>query len=411
MLTPEQLANIPENIVALYEQLESFIIRDFARRVSKTGEITDTAEWIRERAKMFGINNIESEVLKTLKLSLEQVEELFPEVANVSVEHENAIYKKAELDTVTIKGNKELEGYLEAAIRQTKGELENITGSLGFAVKENGVIKYKPIAKFYQDTLNFAQLKISSGVQDYNTAVRQAVKQMTDSGLRFVDYESGWSNRVDVATRRAVLTGSQQMSRQMTDANMEKIIPDKNEQYVEVSAHSGARDKGVGIKNHKSWQGKVYKVQGRTKEYANLKQATGLGGGNGLKGWNCRHSYSPFIPGISERTYTNKELNEIDPKPIGYKGITYTAYEATQKQREIETAIRDTKRQLMGYKEAGLDEAFKQSSIVLQLQKKEYREFSKAAKLKTRDERTQLYGYDKSISQKAVWAEKKSRSE
>lgn len=409
MLTPNQLANIPENIAALYEQLETFIIEDFARRVAKTGEITETAEWIRERAKMFGINNIESEIIRTLELSLEQVEELFPEVADVSVEQENKIYKKAKLDTATIKGNEELEGYLEAAIKQTKGELDNITQSLGFAVRENGAIKYKPVAKFYQDTLNLAQMKVSSGVQDYNTAIRQAVKQMTDSGLRYVDYDSGWSNRIDVAVRRAILTGSQQMSMQMTDANIKKIIPNKNDQYVEVSAHSGARDKGTGIKNHKSWQGKVYKVVGSAPGYPNLKEKTGLGDGEGLKGWNCRHSYSPFVPGASVRTYTNNDLKNIDPKPIGYKGRTYTAYEASQNQRAIETAIRDTKRQLIGYKAAGLDDDFTNASILLQQQKKEYREFSKAAKLKTRNERTQVYGYDKSISQKSVWAVKKDK--
>lgn len=401
MLTPEQIGSIPENIVQLYSQLESFIISDFARRVQKTGRITETAQWIKERASMYGINNIEKEAVRILNISLDEVDSIFPEIADISVSQENDIYIKAKLDTVTIKGNEELESYILAAIKQTKGELKNITRSLGFAVNENGKLKYKPIAKFYQDTLNFTHMKISTGVQDYNTAIKQAVKTMTDSGLRYVDYESGWTNRIDVATRRAVLTGTHQMNQQLTNANMDRLIS-KDEQFAETTAHAGARP------SHQVWQGRVFKVNGSTSEYGNLVEATKLGDVTGLEGANCRHSYHVFIPGVSIRTYTDKELKNIDPTPFGYKGRTFTAYQASQYQRKIETAIRDTKRQLIAYREAGLDEDFKNASILLQRQKQEYREFSKVSGLREKKERIQVYGYDKRISQKAVWANKKA---
>lgn len=403
MLTPEQLANIPNNIVELYEQLETFIIEDFARRVAKTGQLTSTAQWIAERANELGISNqlISKEVERILSLAIEELKIALEESASVSVAAENKIYEKAGLSQIKIKNNPMLENYLEAVIRQTKGELKNITKSLGFAVRENGKIKYKPIAKFYQDTLNLTQMKVSTGVQDYNSAIKDAVKKMTDSGLRYVDFDNGWSNQVDVAVRRSVLTGTQQMSQQMTDSNMEKIIPNEDDRYVEVTAHSGARP------SHAKWQGKVFKVVGSTKDYPNLAKTTGLGTGEGLQGYNCRHAYHPFIPGASVRTYTDKQLKDIDPPDFGYKGKKYTAYEAAQYQRKIESSMRTTKRQLIAYKAAGLVDEFKQASILLQQQKREYKEFSNVAGIRIKNERTQVIGYDKSISQKAVNARKK----
>lgn len=124
---------------------------------------------------------------------------------------------------------------------------------------------------------------------------------------------------------------------------------------------------------------------------------------------NCRHSFYPFFPGISERAYTDKELENIEPKPFSYKGREYTYYEATQRQRLIERNIRATKRELIGYDAVGDTEAFTQASIKLQQQKKEYNYFSKAAGIRKKKERQQVIGYDKSKAQKAVWAKKKNK--
>lgn len=406
MLTPNQLQNIPNNIVELFSQLEEFIIVDYSKRLKKVGSITSTAQWQKERAKIIGIKNVEAKVAAIAKLTDAQIESLFKEAATVSFKAEAEIYRHAKLNTIDYKSDF-IQNYIKAAIKQTKGDIENITQSLGFATMQNGRVMYSSIAKFYQEQLNFAHLKIQSGVQDYNTAIKQAVKKLTDSGLRYVDFESGWSNNIDVAVRRSVLTGVQQMSQQITNANAEKIISNKDDIYYEVSAHEGARDTGTGIENHKAWQGKVYKLVGSSPGYPNLKEKTGLGDKLGLSGIGCRHSYFIFIPGVSVRAYTDEQLKNIDPKPFEYKGKTYTAYEASQYQRKIETAMRQTKRELIGYKEAGLDEEFKKASILLQQQKKEYKNFSSTAGLRMKDERASVVGFNRSIAQKASNAAKK----
>lgn len=398
-LTPKQLQNIPENIVQLYRDLEEFIIDDIARRISKAGEVTATAKWQLERAKDLSMDNIEKEIERVLGLANEEVENTLKQSALTSVQAESKIYKEAINKEIKIKGNTLLEKVLEAAIKQTKGELKNISQSLGFAQIVNGKIVYKDIAKFYQDSVDLALVQVNSGVLDSNSAIRQAVKKLADSGLRTIDYENGWSNRVDVAVRRAVVTGSNQMCHKMTELTMKELECE----FVETTAHAGARTgKGLsGPADHASWQGQVFCYKGKSDKYPDFVSSTGYGTGEGLAGYNCRHSFSPFFPGISKRAYSEEHLNNIDPEPFEYDGKTYTYYEALQHQRKLETNIRQKKRELIGYNAAGLKDDFNNSSILLNRLKSEYKSFSNAGDLIVRNDLMQVYKYGQSIAQKA----------
>ena len=398
-LTPEQLKNIPENIVKLYRDLEEFIIDDIARRISKAGEVTSTAKWQLERAKDLSMDNIEKEIERVLGLANEELENTFKQSALTSVQAESKIYKEAINKEIKIKGNTLLEKVLEAAIKQTKGELKNISQSLGFAQIVNGKIVYKDIAKFYQESVDLALMQVNSGVLNSNEAIKQAVKKLADSGLRTVDYENGWSNRVDVAVRRAVVTGSNQMCHKMTELTMKELECE----FVETTAHAGARTgKGLsGPADHASWQGQVFCYKGKSDKYPDFVSSTGYGTGEGLAGYNCRHSFSPFFPGISKRAYSEEHLNNIDPEPFEYDGKTYTYYEALQRQRKLETSIRQKKRELITYNAAGLKDDFNNSSILLNRLKSEYKSFSNAGDLTVRNDLMQVYKYGQSIAQKA----------
>lgn len=165
---------------------------------------------------------------------------------------------------------------------------------------------------------------------------------MTNSGLRTVDYASGHSNRVTVAARRAVSTGLNQVVGKINEENAEKL----GTNYFEVSWHSGARP------SHQVWQGRVYSKE-------ELESVCGLGTVTGLCGANCYHSYSPFTPGITPRTYTDEQLDKMNAeenKPVEYNGKTYTKYEATQRQRRLETTMRAQRQKIKLLEEGGADE-------------------------------------------------------
>ncbi|WKY44459.1 phage minor capsid protein [Eubacteriaceae bacterium ES2] len=402
MLTPEQLKEIPDYFVGLYQDLEQFIIKDFARRVGKAGSITETAEWQAIRAAEMGmaLSDLEKEIKRVSELAQSELDNLMIDVANASLKNDAKLYEAAGELAPSLAKSDQLQNYVQAAIDQTKGELFNMTQSLGFARKINGKIQYLLMSEYYHNVLDMAHFQVSTGVTDYLTATRNAVKKMCQSGLRWIDYESGWANRVDVAARRAILTGVNQMSGKFND----QVISDLNAEYAETTAHSGARP------SHADWQGRVFKIKGAEPGYPNLYTSTGLGTGPGLCGWNCRHNYYAFFPGISTPAYTAKELKALDNPDFEYNGKNYTHYEATQKQRQIETAMRQTKNELIGYDTLGDKEAFTTASIKIQRQREFYKEFSNAAGLPYQNDRHQVLGFDKSISQKSVWVNKKAQS-
>ena len=201
--------------------------------------------------------------------------------------------------------------------------------------------------KFYQQTLDAAIMDIKSGAFSYNTVLQRTINTMTTSGLRWIDYDSGWHNRVDVAARRAIMTGFRQVQGKINEQVAEELKTD----YYEVSYHVGARP------THQPWQGRVWSMQ-------QLKDVCGLGTGPGLHGWNCYHDYKPFIPGVSVRTYTDEQLDQMmaeENTPKEYLGKKYTTYEALQAQRRMETQMRKTRQDIRLMQDGGVD----QNDIVL----------------------------------------------
>jgi hypothetical protein len=400
-LTPEQLAEASARLDGLTQKLEKTILDDICRRIAKAGTVTDTAQWQMLRLKEMGYANdiIEQAVSDYTKKSAAEVQQLFHEAAQVSDIFYSEMYTQSGKPFVPVEDNPYMQQLITAAVDQTKNELVNLTRSMGFSVRNpDGTESFKPAAKAYQSALDLAQMQVATGTFDYTTAIRNSVKALTDGGLQFVDYASGHRNRADVAARRAILTGLSQMTGKVAKRNADELETD----IVEVTAHAGARP------DHAEWQGRRYSLSGKSKEYRSLEEATGYGTGDGLKGWNCRHDFYPVIPGISPPAYTEEQLANIDPPPIEYNGKTLTYYECTQKQRVMETAMRKTKREIIAAKASGDDDMFTAKSIRLRRQKEEYAKFSDKAGLLTQNERTQVYGFDKSISAKAAWAVRKN---
>ncbi len=399
MLTPNEIAAIGEYLMQLFQAYEDEVIRDIARRIAKTGELTETAQQQIVRLMDLGVDqsDIARLTAKLLDMSDEAISELMEYAAEKSTQFRDAVFERAGTSQRDILGSAQTQRMLEAAVSQTQHEMRNITRSMGFRSRD-GV--WRSCAQAYQRALDAATLQVTAGTMSHQQAVRSAVQELADAGISFVDYASGWVNRADVAVRRAVLTGVSQLTGELSMQNAETL----NTDYVEVTAHMGARPE------HAEWQGKVYKLNGSEPGYPNLAAATGYGTGSGLKGWNCRHDFYPFFPGIDERAYTDEDLRNIDPPPFTYDGRTYSAYEASQYQRKMETAMRKTKRRIMAADGAGLSDDFTAESIKLRRQREMYREFSHKAHLPTQEDRIQVLGFGHSMSSKAVWAERTNRT-
>lgn len=399
MLKPDELNILPKQVSDIYAKLEEFVIKQIAEQLKISGTMNQkTINQIKAIQDLgFDIKRIDRAIQKATKLSDDELDNIYADAIRRTQEFTDKITSKSDLIPPVPDRTFEIISSAIALERQTKEEFKNFTRSMGFAQDIGGKTVFKPIAKFYHDTLDFAQTQVQSGVIGYDESVKNAVDTMVKSGLRTVDYKTGYTSKIEVAARRAVLTGLSQYTAKETEMRMEDLDTD----LVEVSAHQGARDKGTGFENHKKWQGKVYSFYGNNPKYPSLRKETGYGDIQGLKGANCRHDFFPFIEGVSERTYTDEQLANIDPPPFEYEGKTYTAYEATQKQRQLETAMRNEKLKMVGYDAAGLKPEFTASSVKLRRLRKYYNDFSDKAGLKTQAERFRVTGYDKAMAHKA----------
>lgn len=364
-----------------YLDLEMRIMEDIVRRIRKAGEITSTADWQINRLKILGYSSedIEKMIKETLGVSYPEMFELYDKVIDWEYVRNKDVYEQVNAEYIPYEENEELQQMAEALIRQSGDELENITKSLGFYLDYgNGRRVLTPLAEVYQKYLDAACMDIVAGVFDYNSVLRRVVTQLTNSGLRQIDYASGRANRVDVAARRAVMTGITQLAGHMADMNAEKL----GTNYFEVEWHAGARP------THAVWQGRVWSKE-------QLVTVCGLGTVTGLEGANCYHTRFPFIPGISERNWTDAWLeakNREESTPKEFKGKEYTLYEAKQRQRQMETAMRAQREKVMLLQSGGADsDDVMLARAKYQGQLDEYARFSRKMGLK--QERERIY-YD-----------------
>lgn len=344
-MTQGELEKLALKTGNLFAELEIRIMSDIARRIHDNGFSTASADWQMTRLQQLGMaeSEIKGWIKETLQKTDAEMEYIFSdEVYKQYYQHARA-YKVSGMQQIQFERNTPLQRLTQAVKKQLSGEYENLAVSMGFAIRgPDGRIQYSPLMEFYRSTLDNAVLNIQSGAFSYNTVLQSAVSRMTASGVRYVDYDSGVHNRIDVAARRAVLTGFRQVQALIN----EQTAADLGTDSYEVSYHVGARP------SHQPWQGRVW-----TKE--ELVSVCGLGDVAGLCGANCYHDYLPFIPGVSVRTYTDEQLQEMiveENTPKEYYGKQYTTYEALQEQRRREREIRATRQQVRLLQEGGADE-------------------------------------------------------
>lgn len=380
MLTGDEIESLPIGLEKLFRGFEKRVMRDIIRRLKSAGEITRSADWQIYRSAELGkaIDEIKKEIAETLDGGDEEVDRLFDEAAKTSWARDKKLYKSVGKPAVAYKDNETLKQLVAAVKAQTSDELRNITGTLGVATANKGRIKTVSLTEYFTDTLDNAALDISSGAFDYNTVLKRTVTELVNSGIRTINYDSvskrPTTARVDVAARRAVMTGVNQLTAKISEDNAKTLGTD----MYEVSAHSCCRPE------HVEWQGGWYTM-------AQLKSVCGYGKVDGLKGANCGHDFDAVIPGVSEPSYTPEELQKMraeESKKHEYNGKEYTKYEASQRQRRLERTIAARRHAVDLLEEGGADEQTIQTARAsFQAVSQEYTRFSKAMGLPQQRER------------------------
>ncbi|MDU7339028.1 MAG: phage minor capsid protein [Clostridium sp.] len=329
MLRPDYLDKIPNDFLRMYLDVENSIIEDMAWRIYKTAEFTNTAKWQYERLK--AVNASYEYVMQQLERMTGKTEgelrKIFTDAGEEALQYDNQIYRYAGLDPPTIENSPMLQQQILTAYQNTQGVFRNLTRTTATTSQTQFI-----------NTLDRAALQLQSGAFTYQQVIKSTVKSLASDGVWAIQYPTGHVDKLDVASRRAVLTGVNQMASGLSYTQANEMGCD----LVETTAHVGARPA------HQAWQGRIFSRSGQSGKYPDFVGTTGYGTGAGICGWNCRHSFFPFFEGLSESAYSRKNLNKYANKKVTYNGQTMSYYDATQQQRYIERQIRRWKREQAG---------------------------------------------------------------
>lgn len=387
MLPPSYLDAMPDAFVQLAQQVEDEILQDVARRIGKMGTLTETADWQLWRYQQTEAvrENVVKLLAKYSGKSEATIRRLLKEAATEAMEREDAIYYHYNLEPTPFEESAALNNLLNAGARQTCGTWRNLTATTA-----------NTVSGAFERTLDVAWGKVATGAFDYKTAVKQAVDSLADD-MPEITYPSGHTDTLEVAARRAVLTGVNQTAGKLQEARMDEM----NVEFVETSAHGGARP------SHAEWQGRRFHRGGAVdylgKHYPDFEQATGYGTGAGLCGWNCRHTFFAVFPELGDPpTWTEESLQELNARNIEYNGKLYTQYEVNQMQRARERNVRKWKKRYLAEDAAGLDTT--DSAVRLKTARQSLAEFAQATGGRVDSARTSVHGFGRSASSKAAWA-------
>ena len=361
MLPPSYLDRMPDAFVQLWQQVEDDILRDVARRIGKMDKVTPTANWQLWRYQQTEAlrNDVVKLLAKYTGKSETAIRKLLLQAATEAMEREDAIYYHYDMEPTPFEESAALNNLLDAGARQTCGTWQNLTATTA-----------NTVTGAFEHTLDTAWLKVSTGAFDYKAAVKQAVDSLADD-MPMVTYPSGHKDSIEVAARRAILTGVNQTAGKLQVARADEM----GVEFFETTAHGGARP------SHAEWQGRQFHRGGavdyKGKHYPDFEAATGYGTGAGLCGWNCRHQFFACFPELGDPPqWTQEQLRELNARNIEWNGKKYTAYEISQMQRARERNVRRWKKRYLAEDAAGLDTT--DSAVRLRAARQSLAEFAQA---------------------------------
>ncbi len=407
MLTPDVLEYIL-NSLNVHKKLQESIIRDIVRRIVKSGlsaadNLTETAVYQAGILQKAGI------VYKDIiRIVAEESDNLYYDVKNAfdaagveifNYDEEALLSSGYESEIVTFL-SLAMKKLWEAALDKTFTEAENLTKTTALTSQSAFI-----------SACDLAHMQIASGSFSYGQSIANAAKQAAIQGIQVL-YPSGSSAGLDYAIRRAVLTGVNQTAARLMEMKADEL----NHDLMETTAHHGARPE------HEWWQGQVVSRSGAP-GYLTLSDV-GYGTVTGIFGANCRHNWFMYF---GHPSYTPEQLEDMKNKTVTYNGQEMSVYEARKKQRGFERRVKNTKRELVGLDEAmkNVSEAdsiaikaeFQSSAVKLKQQESRLANFCKQTGLKRDTFREQVFtvetennikSWTKSVSQKAVWGDKKN---
>lgn len=374
MLERDQLNLLADKFEARFADVNRRILEDIGRTLKKTGDLTPSQARKLQQMYNYGadLDSMTRQLARAAGMSLEDIEAFYTQTAQEGYDWYRPFYEAKGMKQIPFAENAVLQGIVKSAAKVTAGELRNMSRTTTVGVK--GTQGFQSLGSWYRKTVDDAVTAVATGTKDYNSAIRQAVKDLGNSGLR-VEYESGYTRRLDSAVRQNVLDGVRYISQETARQAGEKFSADG----VELDAHAPCAP------DHLPYQGRQFSNQ----EYERLQRSLPRPIGE----WNCGHFAHPILLGISKPAYSAAELAEMErysTEKIEIDGKEYTRYECGQLQRQLETKMRYAREEKALYKTVGDKELERAAAEKLRVLGNKYTEVSRKAGLPTKMERTKI---------------------
>lgn len=401
MLTPQELLEIVDTLQPQLDTLNAWITADLISRfMARLGRgekflLTGTDQWQLEVYKSAGghFEALEQQIKRFTKKTDAEIRAIFEDAGIRAWAADDAFYVAHGFESVPLAQSEGMIRLLTDTYQRTNREIHNFTRTTATASQQQLI-----------NVLDNAHFKVMSGAQSYTQAVKDAVNDIISNQAK-VHYPTGHVDTIETAVLRAVRTGVGQASGNMA---MQGMI-ERDWDLIRTSAHIGARygDGGENPSNHFWWQGKLFSRTGKTPGYLLFEDATGYGTGEGLCGWNCRHSFGPGDPDHNPYADFDAEENK-------------KVYDLSQKQRNAEARIRKQKIKVLGLSEAidstddtgvkaTLQDEYNKAALKLQRYNQAYNSFCDGNNLRKLNDRITVAKWTRSEAAKATAAARKAQ--
>ncbi len=371
MLSEKVLNKMADVLANRIDELQETIISEIAESISRVGRLTPTKAHQLVQSLRYGnsYNNIINKIRQVTNLNKNQILEIFEETAKENQEFARAFYEYRDIDFVPYEKNLILQREVRAMAKVSQETFTNLMRTSAFRTTKNGKEVFTPISRIYHETLDKALTSLELGQETADQVIRKSIVELTNSGIRAVDYESGRSMRLDSAVRMHVMDGMRTLSNELQEQFGEEFGADG----IEVSHHINAAPDHIDTIDGKQF----FKPLNKKEESQQYKVVDGKRYYNfnlmneklerPVSTMNCYHYTFNIILGVSPPQYTDKQLEkdkEKNKKGFEFEGKHYTMYEGTQLQRGIELKVRQLKEKKDALMELGTEDSLMQAGSV-----------------------------------------------
>lgn len=409
MLDDRIINKLIDRLVNRVEQANTYVLEKIGESIKKIGALTPSKARQLQQVLKFGGNydKIARRLAKITELNVAEIYEIFEEVAKNDYEFSRQFYEYRGINYIPYEKNIALQNQVRALANITANEYVNFSNTLAFSRKVNGKTIYTSLSRTYQRAIDEAFLSVAQGKETFDSQMSKIIKELSSSGIRVVDYNTGYSRRLDSAVRMNLKGALRGLHNELQNIVGEEFGADG----VEISVHQNPAI------DHEKVQGRQFSKEEYKKLNDGLPAKDYMGktftldhdhknGFRPISTMNCYHYIFNIVLGVNKPEYSEEQLQEIrdnNNKGFEFDGEHYTNYEGTQLQRSIETAIRKQKDiQIMAkasYNNAKPEEQLKIRQTIDESQKKikqltkKYKELCEVSGLPTKVQRLKVAGY------------------